>query len=105
LDWAQATARPLPTEAWGPTDEELAALGVQSRLLLAATLSLYRLNDHEGRQALLALRSLTAVEQMECEVARDGLQVDGAAHPLLTAIARERRLYLSAWAALRLDRA
>lgn len=94
---------PMPiAEDWHPTPQELAGLGDQGRRLLAATVRLYRLTELDGRQALLALRSLTLVEQMEAQVAAEGTQVAGEAHPLLPAIARERRLFLSAWSTLRL---
>lgn len=108
---------PIPAPDWQPTKAERQALGPQARLLLDSLLRLYRLDDVEGRAALLALRSLSMVEAMEARVAQEGwtferVTVDGAGvehreekpHPLLPAIARERRLFISQWAALRLGR-
>lgn len=107
--------RPGVSSDWQPSPADLEALRPQARLLLEATLRLYRLDACEGQQALLALRSLTHVEAMEAEVTAwtyEKVTIDGAgqehreqkAHPLLPAIARERRLFLSAWTALRLGR-
>lgn len=115
----QAPAGPAPRPGvvsdWRPRIAERGALGPRSRDLLEATLRLYRLDEVEGRAALLALRSLSMVEAMEAEVTAwtfEKLTVDGSgqehreskAHPLLPAIARERRLFISQWAALRLGR-
>ena len=111
---AAAAARPGVMD-WRPTDAEMEALGPQSQLLLQATLRLYSLDDAEGQLCLQALKSLTWVEYMEAEVTAwtyERVTVDGAGqehreqkpHPLLPAIARERRLFLSAWAGLRLGR-
>src|SRR5688572_13593867 len=60
--------RPGVLSDWRPTAAERAELGEQAQALLDATLRLYRLDDVEGKQALLALRSLTMVESMEADV-------------------------------------
>jgi hypothetical protein len=108
-------ARPGVATDWRPTPQEYDGLSPKAKQLLDAALRLYRLDEVEGQQALLALRSLTMVEAMEAEVREWTVakhSVDGAGvehleekpHPLLPAIARERRLFLSAWSALRLGR-
>ena len=107
----------MPAADWRPSADDWRHLGPQSKMLLEAVLRLYTLDESEGRQALLALRSLSHVEAMEAEVANqwthERITIDGSgqehrerkAHALLPAIARERRLFLSAWTTLRLDRA
>ena len=93
---AAVLAMPLPSAAtdWQPSPADWAALSPRARDWLEATLSVYVLNAVEGRQTLEACRVLTRVEALEAE---PGMAAAGA-------VARERRLFLSMWEALRLER-
>jgi hypothetical protein len=114
---AVSSAAPAGVTDWRPRRVDVQALGPQARALLTSTLKHYVLSESEGLLALNALRSLSLAEKAEARIAEEGLtilkhSVDGAgvehqepkAHPLLTTVARERRLFASLWAGLRLEK-
>ena len=87
---------PVPTAAtdWRPPPSEVAALSPRAQDWLQAILSLYVLNALEGRQVLEALRVLSRCEVLEAE---PGMASAGA-------LVRERKLFLSMWDQLRLEK-
>lgn len=100
-----ANVVPMPMHSgWHPAPSEVKRLGARARDWLAAILRLYQLDELEGRRLLEALRSLTRIEAMERSVERLGVMVKGDPHPLLAALAREQRVFLTHWTALRLEK-
>jgi len=97
---------PLPVQApdWQPEESDVDVLAPQARRWLANVLAFYQLSPIEGEVLLLALRSMTRLEQMEAAVATEGVTTDGGPHPLLAALAREARVFLTLWQALRLEK-
>jgi hypothetical protein len=75
---------------WRPTDAEIKPLSPLAQTCLHATLHLYQLDALEGQRLLEALRVLSRIEVLEATV---GMTAAGA-------LARERRLFQSMWAAL-----
>ena len=93
-----AAAARRPAEfGWSPTAADRAELGARALDWLDAVVTLYRLDAIEGRLLMAALRSLTRVGQLEARIAADGVAPDGP-HPLLAALCREQRQFLSLWA-------
>ena len=90
---------------WWPAPADVDALAPHARSLLDATLSLYRLSAIEGEQVLLALRTLSRCEQLEAAIAELGI-TDGSGKPLplLSALSRESRAFLSLWQAIQFER-
>jgi hypothetical protein len=96
---------PMPAAGWQPSSEDVEQLGAVAQDWLAATLRLYQLDELEGRKLMQALTVLTRIEAMETEVTSGGLlTADGGAHPLLSKLNQERRLFASLWDALRLGK-
>ncbi len=96
---------PAPAGDWRPTEQDRAGLGPRACALLDAVIGKWQFDMVEGAQLMLAMRSLSRLEAMEDALAHVGV-VDptGEPSPLLGALAREGRLFLSLWAALQLDR-
>ena len=93
-----AVVVPMPAAVaagdWQPGDLEVAALSPRAQIWLQAVLQLYRLNAVEGQALLETLRVLSRVEALELE---DGMGATAA-------LARERRLFLSMWQSLGLEK-
>lgn len=86
---------PAATAAeWKPSPEDVAQLGERARIWLEAVRRTFILNELEGLRLLECMRVLTQIEALE--------SVPGAAG--VAALARERRLFLSQWAALNLEK-
>jgi hypothetical protein len=90
---AAAAVLSMPSD-WRPSQAQIAVLGPRARMWLDAALGLYRFDALEGERLLEALRVMTRIEVLE---ATDGM--DSAA-----ALVRERKLFLSMWAALEIGR-
>ena len=89
-------AMPVAANAsdWRPTDIETAALSPRAQIWLQAVLQIYQLSGVEGQALLECLRVLSRVEALESE---DGMSAAAA-------LVRERKLFLSMWTALRLEK-
>jgi len=85
---------PGPVEDWQPSEADLRELTPRGRDWLHATLAVYRLNGLEGLRVMEACRVLSRVEVLESE---PGMTTAAA-------LARERRLFVSMWDALRLEK-
>ena len=94
----------MPVAGWSPSAEDVESLGGLAQDWLAGTLRLFQLDELEGQRAMEGMRVLTRIELMEAEITATGLLVDGSAHPLLSKLNQERRLFASLWADLRLGK-
>jgi hypothetical protein len=102
-----ANVVPMPESSpdWRPTLDDRAGLGPRALGWLDTTLGLYAVDDLEGRRLLAALRTLTRIEALEHAIATAVANSSGEPNPLLAALAREQRVFLSQWATLELGRA
>lgn len=102
-----AAVHPFPSAAtpdWHPKASDVKALSARGRDWLAAAIAEFAFSAVEGQRLLEALRTLSRVELLEAAVAVEGITTEGAPHPLLGALAREKKVFLAEWAALRLER-